>query len=64
MTKPSESDAERPAQEPRAGEPHSDVRDELDGDRHTAAASDDPDAPGLSVLSEQSGPPVEPNEPA
>ncbi|MCU1398709.1 MAG: hypothetical protein JWN62_1818 [Acidimicrobiales bacterium] len=28
------------------------------------AASADPDSPGLSVLGEQSGPPVEPNEPA
>ena len=28
------------------------------------ATGDDPDAPGLSVLGEQEGDPVEPNEPA
>jgi hypothetical protein len=66
MTNSNESEAERSAQEPRADEPRSDVRDELEGDRDTedAAASDDPDAPGLSVLGVQPGRPVEPNEPA
>ncbi len=63
MTNGKESEAKRPAQVPRADEPRSDVRG---ADRRTedAAASADPDAPGLSVLGEQPGPPVEPNEPA
>jgi hypothetical protein len=68
MTNSNEPEAGRPAQEPRADEPRSGVRDRdpLTGDRQAedAAESDDPDAPGLSVLGEQPGPPVEPNEPA
>jgi len=69
MTNSNNSEAGEPTEEPRPDdESHSDVRDrdELEGDRQTedAAASDDPDAPGLSVLGEQAGPPVEPNEPA
>ncbi|HWM18915.1 MAG TPA: hypothetical protein VNO51_04465 [Ilumatobacteraceae bacterium] len=68
MTNSNDSEAGEPTGEPTADESHSDVRDrdELEGDRQTedAAASDDPDAPGLSVLGEQAGPPVEPNEPA
>jgi hypothetical protein len=68
MTNSNESEAGSPAQEPRAAESHPDARerDARKGDRQSedAAASDDPDAPGLSVLGEQPGPPVEPNEPA
>ena len=68
MTNANESEAGRPAQEPRTDESRSDVHDrsELEDDRRAEheAASDDPDAPGLSVLGEQPGPPVEPNEPA
>ena len=68
MTTSNESEVGRPAEEPQADDSRSDERDrdELEGDRHTedAAASDDPDAPGLSVLGDQPGQPVEPNEPA
>jgi hypothetical protein len=66
MTNSNEAEAERPAHVPRANEPRSNQHDEPETDRPTedATAEDDPDAPGLSVLGVQPGPPVEPNEPA